>query len=308
MKKLLQILFILLNTFFATNAQGYLGVVIRDYDQDNVLGARIINILDDGAAKLAGLKENDIITEFNQKTINNKNTLVDLLKKSSWGDAVKLNIIRNSEILSVDLNLGYKKDTKTYQLHKTQIKDEQHWFFEDDSTNIVLDKNDQTVSIEKKGSNCVLDKWYVNEAYKESELPQCFLDLNDKLYAITRIKQDQARRNVKIDYITYIKTLIENDSDKSIKVEPLKELSLETFSIFPNPNNGQFTIKLESSDYSPFNVNIFDVTGKKVIQEYVGTFEGMYLKQYDFRTLARGTYLIQVIQNEKRIAKKILIQ
>jgi membrane-associated protease RseP (regulator of RpoE activity) len=306
MQRLLYTIIYLFLIHSTINAQGYLGVVVRDYKIDNISGARVVNILDDGAAKNAGIKENDIIFSINNLNINNKDELISFLRKSSWGDEVKIQIHRNGNIENFIFNLGYKKDTKTYQLHKKQINDTQHWYFEDDNTEIVLDNKDNPISIQKNENNCITDKWYVGKAYKEEELPQCFLDLDDKLFAIKRIKQDQAKRNVKIDYITYIKTLVETDSLK-IETEK-KELSLETFAIYPNPNNGLFTIKIESADFSPFRINIFDITGKVVIQEYVGTYEGLYTKQYDFRTLSRGTYLIQVIQNEKRIAKKIVIQ
>jgi membrane-associated protease RseP (regulator of RpoE activity) len=306
MQRLLYTIIYLFFIHSAINAQGYLGVLVRDYKIDNISGARVVNILDDGAAKNAGIIENDIIYSINNLNISNKDELISFLRKSSWGDEVKVQIYRNGDIEHLKFNLGYKKDTKTYQLHKKQINDTQHWYFEDDNTEIVLDNKDNPISIQKNENNCITDKWYVGEAYKEEELPQCFLDLDDKLFAIKRIKQDQAKRNVKIDYITYIKTLVETDSLK--KEVETKELSLETFAIYPNPNNGLFSIKIESADFSPFRINIFDITGKVVIQEYVGTYEGLYNKQYDFRTLSQGTYLIQVIQNEKRIAKKIVIQ
>jgi membrane-associated protease RseP (regulator of RpoE activity) len=298
----------------ATWGQGYLGVIIRDYNQNGMVGARIINILDSGAAKLAGLEENDIITAINNKSVGDRKELVTLLQNYNWGDEVKIDFIRSGVPEFLKLNLGYKKDTKTYQLHKQMIDNRQHWFFEDDHTVVVLDKEDKPISIAKKENGCMIDIWYVNETYKEAELPQCYLDLEDKLFSIKRIKQDQARRNVSIDYITYIRTTLEKDTAQQqqqkseVDDNPSQPLYLETFSVIPNPSNGIFTIKIESANYTPFDIKIFDVTGRVIVHEYTGTLDGFYTKQFDFRTLARGTYLLQVLQSGHRAAKKIVFQ
>lgn len=91
-------------------------------------------------------------------------------------------------------------------------------------------------------------------------------------------------------------------------VTPLSvdEFSDGEFSIFPNPNKGEFTIKLNSSSNQDIQVNIFDIRGRQI-------FNQSYFNKSDFNEVVElnsvqsGVYLVQVNDGEKETTKRIII-
>ena len=62
------------------------------------------------AAEKAGLKENDIILEFNNEKITAQNSLAKIIAKYNPGDKVVLKILRNKEEKSVEVTLGERSE------------------------------------------------------------------------------------------------------------------------------------------------------------------------------------------------------
>jgi S1-C subfamily serine protease len=65
-----------------------------------------VAVTPDSAADRAGLKEGDIILEFNRVKINEKNTLAKLISKYSPGDEVSLKILRDGKQIIIKAVLG----------------------------------------------------------------------------------------------------------------------------------------------------------------------------------------------------------
>ena len=85
------------------------------------------------------------------------------------------------------------------------------------------------------------------------------------------------------------------------------EFAAGEFSIFPNPNKGEFTIKLNSSSNKDINVDIFDIRGRQIFNE-------AYTNNSDFNQVVRlnsiqsGIYLVKVSDGEKETTRKIVIE
>ncbi len=62
------------------------------------------------AAQIAGLKENDIILEFNGEKITTENTLAKLIMKYNPGDKVNLKILRDKTELNISVTLGERSE------------------------------------------------------------------------------------------------------------------------------------------------------------------------------------------------------
>ncbi|WP_052184235.1 reprolysin-like metallopeptidase [Psychroserpens sp. Hel_I_66] len=92
-------------------------------------------------------------------------------------------------------------------------------------------------------------------------------------------------------------------------VTPLSvdEFAVGDFSIFPNPNNGEFTIKLNSSSNQDITVDVFDIRGRKI-------FDNTYVNNSDFNqsislnNVQSGMYLVKVSDGKKQTTKKIVIE
>ena len=83
--------------------RGLIGISIQDLDNEiaddlgiNITeGVHIIEVMDDGAAKEAGLRSDDVITGVDDKGIKNTPQLQELVGRGRPGDQVTLNINRN---------------------------------------------------------------------------------------------------------------------------------------------------------------------------------------------------------------------
>jgi serine protease Do len=64
----------------------------------------------DSAAEKAGIKESDIILEFNGEKITADNSLSDIIQKYNPGDKVSLKILRGKNEINLEVTLGERKE------------------------------------------------------------------------------------------------------------------------------------------------------------------------------------------------------
>jgi len=91
--------------------------------------------------------------------------------------------------------------------------------------------------------------------------------------------------------------------------EPLSidENAISQFSIFPNPNNGEFTIKLNSNSGDDIKVNVYDIRGRVI-------FNNVYSNTPDFtqtinlNNVQSGMYLVNVNDGRGQVTKKIIVE
>ncbi|MBA6151713.1 zinc-dependent metalloprotease [Gelidibacter maritimus] len=86
----------------------------------------------------------------------------------------------------------------------------------------------------------------------------------------------------------------------------VEENNFDAFAIFPNPNNGDFTIKLQSHSGLDINVVLYDIRGRKVL-------ENRFKNTSNFREIIQldhaesGMYLINISDGLKSVTKKIIV-
>jgi len=93
--------------------RAYLGVNVdnlnadkaKTYEVPNTEGVIIVNVLDKGAAKKAGLKKDDIIVKIDQVNINKYADLVGFLGTKRPGDKINLTVIRDGVTKAIPLTL-----------------------------------------------------------------------------------------------------------------------------------------------------------------------------------------------------------
>jgi len=76
--------------------------------------------------------------------------------------------------------------------------------------------------------------------------------------------------------------------------------------IQPNPNQGKYTLLLETSETTTVHANleIYSLTGNKVYSQVLNT----KTTEMNISHLGKGIYIINIIQNNKIINKKLIIQ
>ena len=86
----------------------------------------------------------------------------------------------------------------------------------------------------------------------------------------------------------------------------INTVSFDTFSIVPNPSNGKITINLSTSD--DVNLNLFDLRGRKIIENNYVSNGSLFNQEIDLGILENGVYLITVSSEGKTATKKLIIQ
>lgn len=98
---------------YGTVQRGYLGVTIRNIDSElakeqnikDLKGVYIAGIVDRGAAKVAGLKEGDIIKKVAERSVNSVTELQEQVSKFRPGDEVLVTVDRKGESVDVPVTL-----------------------------------------------------------------------------------------------------------------------------------------------------------------------------------------------------------
>ena len=79
--------------------------------------------------------------------------------------------------------------------------------------------------------------------------------------------------------------------------------------LYPNPNNGQFKLKLSSDLYTTFSARIIDVLGQVVKPDFTFTNQGWGSEvSFDFRDLPAGTYILEVYNQNEKASFEFVIQ
>lgn len=81
---------------------------------------------------------------------------------------------------------------------------------------------------------------------------------------------------------------------------------METLTLFPNPNNGQFTLQLQSENDGNANVRVFDVAGKMVAQQGYASAKGENRFTVDVANAPAGIYFVEVTVGDQRFVKKMI--
>ena len=77
--------------------------------------------------------------------------------------------------------------------------------------------------------------------------------------------------------------------------------------IFPNPNNGLFTLELNTSKARAFNVEIINIQGQVVYAKEIQQ-DGFYKDQIDLSKEASGIYYIRINDGKNLKVSKVMIQ
>jgi len=81
-----------------------------------------------------------------------------------------------------------------------------------------------------------------------------------------------------------------------------------SINVFPNPNNGQFAIELQSKNNQSVQMRIFNAFGSEVYKESNVVVNGSSSRTLNLKDLAEGIYYLNLHGDGVNIIKKIVIQ
>jgi subtilisin-like proprotein convertase family protein len=81
----------------------------------------------------------------------------------------------------------------------------------------------------------------------------------------------------------------------------------DNFSIFPNPNDGNFTVKFNSNSGNDINIAVFDIRGRSIFNNLYQN-NGLFEQTLQLDKVQSGIYLVNIQDGDKKITKKIVIE
>lgn len=117
-----------------------------------------------------------------------------------------------------------------------------------------------------------------------------FKDLEIRKLTISSIEEDH----------TALNKLLDKKSQNA--------LLLEDISYYPNPSLGKFSLNVQSPNNAPIMVSIRNLVGEQIFQFQEEAPDGELEKVIDLTGQPKGTYLLQIKQNDRVLSKKILIE
>lgn len=263
----------------------YLGVYVDDQEDGN--GVVITNIESESAAQAAGLQEGDVITGIDGTTITTSQALIDAIRSHEIGDEITVTYKREGQTQTARATLGEKKMTDRHAFFGRSFKG----------------NDDLRKQIEEMEKN--LDQ------YDKEELRQKLEEMKDQL--------DESHdhsfffspdKNVDFNKMVIIIEMddVSESEAAQFNLSTENNLEAEDLSFSPNPGDGRFNLSFTLPDAGDATINIMDINGRTVYQEELSDFSGKYNGQIDISGEAKGVYFLQLVQNDKSLVKKIMIQ
>jgi len=123
------------------------------------------------------------------------------------------------------------------------------------------------------------------------------------LYYITRTSSAADNEVIEVNVV-----------DPSQPVQPVDETGLaeaslaSRMSVYPNPNAGMFTLKLERGNDGPVSIEVFDVVGQKAFSTIENPSNGAVSRQMDLTALRSGLYFVKVSAGTQSAVSRIAIE
>lgn len=85
------------------------------------------------------------------------------------------------------------------------------------------------------------------------------------------------------------------------------EFEFEDFALYPNPNNGDFTVKFNSTSTNDIKINIHDMRGRQVYEKSFSN-TGAFNQKVNLDQVQSGIYLVSIIDGAKKTVKRIVVE
>lgn len=106
-------------------------------------------------------------------------------------------------------------------------------------------------------------------------------------------------------------TLRANISASNFRELPENRITYEDlvseFNVYPNPNNGEFTVTFNSDNNYEATLKVYDLTGREVFAKALNVEEYVNQTNIQLNNLETGVYLIELSDGNTRSVKKVMI-
>jgi len=81
-----------------------------------------------------------------------------------------------------------------------------------------------------------------------------------------------------------------------------------SFTVFPNPNKGEFSVKFTSAEKNTYSLEITNLLGEVIYKENLQEQNGQYSKQLDIGKYGAGLYFVTLKNGKHSACKKVVVQ
>ncbi len=289
---------------YESGSRAFLGVTSGGSSEGK--GAMVGRVIEGGSAEHMGLKEGDIITQFDGEKIFNFSMLREAVREARAGENVSLKIERDGKRKNIKGTIGEKQDDDIHSFFFDNGEHEYYNEFDSEKLENMLEEleielenlDGQNFHFEWDGED--MEEWSKEFSEKMQAWGEAFgnsfeFDNNNSTRTVVIIVEDISKEEA--DAV---------NAQADPKLSTVNDLDLGELRFYPNPGDGQFDLSFTSNQSGDLNLMIFDSYGKKVYYEMLGDFEGRYENEIDISRRTAGSYFLQIEQGGKTYSKKIV--
>ena len=86
-----------------------------------------------------------------------------------------------------------------------------------------------------------------------------------------------------------------------------EEFGFTNFSIYPNPNKGNFNVKFDSSSSNEISIAVHDIRGRTIYEKQFPN-TGLFSQNLQLDNVQSGVYLVTVKDGDQKIVKRIVVE
>ncbi|MCW3103576.1 MAG: hypothetical protein JWO09_2016 [Bacteroidetes bacterium] len=166
------------------------------------------------------------------------------------------------------------------------------------SDTMVVNPIPSTPTITQSGSTLTSsaatgNQWYLNGSPIPGETGQSYSFLSNGNYTVVVTAAGCSSASSAVTSITNVGI---NDAANPY-----------VLSVYPNPNDGNFTLSFFTSDKSDYKVEITNAIGQLVYKENLAAFSGSYSKQLSVVEFGKGVYTISLTNSKNETVKKVIV-
>lgn len=105
----------------------------------------------------------------------------------------------------------------------------------------------------------------------------------------------------------YVRPAKEKDKE-TVGANKMGDLEIKDISFYPNPSDGHFTLEIETSNKDALMVKIVSPTGDIIYEKMEEGGASSYNFDIDISNEKEGLYILQVIQNNKTLTRRVIIE
>ncbi len=101
---------------------------------------------------------------------------------------------------------------------------------------------------------------------------------------------------------------VEDIPSKSRQDTPSKQVNVKEMEVYPNPSQGQVTLKYLATNNKPVVVTINDTNGKEIARQELNCSKGeQVVGSFDLSSQGKGIYFLRLTQKDRTTVKKLVI-